>query len=122
MPQHVAVVSSLDIDRILLRDYSGPRLLELREAICATDVVEKDRVVAACMKIANGSAERLLKELRDAPGYYREILSEAEYPKASRKWSTIQKLADAQQQHVYDQDRQQYELWFHRVGRLAPKG
>jgi len=34
--------------------------------------------------------ERLRGQLKDAPGYYREIMAEAESPEATKKWSRIE--------------------------------
>ena len=50
----------------------------------------------------------------DAPGYYREILSEAEYPMATKRWGSINKLSDSERQRIYDKDWAQYQQWFAR--------
>lgn len=114
MAQRHAEVSDADVERILSRDYPEADLPQLRGLIRDVDVIEKPRVVAACLKNAGGSTERLRKELDDAPGYYREILSEAEYPMATKRWGSINKLSDSERQRIYDKDWAQYQEWFAR--------
>jgi hypothetical protein len=114
MEQPRAEVSEEDLERLLLRDYGHGDLDRIRGWIRDVDMREKLRVVAACLKNAAGSVERLQGELQNASGYYREILSEAEYPNATRKWSRWEKLSEAEQQALIDQDARQYEDWFRR--------
>jgi len=115
LAQRHAEVSDDDVERILRRDYPEADLTELRALIRHINVREKPRVVAACLKNAGGSSQRLHKELEDAPGYYREILSEAEYPTATKRWSSIDKLSDSERQRIYDKDWEQYQEWFARL-------
>ena len=114
MAQRHTEVSDSDIERILRRDYPEADLPELRALIRDVNVREKPRVIAACLKIAGGSTQRLRKELVDVPGYYREILSGAEYPMATKNWSSIDRLSDSERQRIYDKDWEQYQLWFAR--------
>ncbi len=114
MTQRHPEVSDRDVERILLRDYPEVDLGELRALIRNVDVREKTRVVAACLKNANGSSERLGNELKEGPGYYREILGQAEYPSAMKRWNSMDKLSHAEKQEIYDRDWDQYQEWFTR--------
>ncbi len=109
--QRTPDVGEPDVERILQRDYSHADLDEIRRVIRSLEVREKWRVVLACLKNAAGSVDKLRGQLEDAAGHYREILSEAEYPEATRKWNRIEKLPPGERQAIYDRDWRQYEEW-----------
>ena len=115
VPQPTPSVSESDVDRIVRRDYSATIVDEIFELIASIEVREKPRVVLACLKIANGNLDRLRGELTNASGYYREIISEAEYPLATKRWSRIQSLSEDEVRAIYDKDWQQYSEWLTRV-------
>ena len=71
--------------------------------------------VPAMLKNGGGSVEKLRGELHNASGWWREIISEAEYPEASRKWFHIEKYSPEEQQAIFDRDWRQYEEWLRRV-------
>jgi len=104
-------VDEEDARRILRRDYPPADFDEIWKVIEALEVREKWRVVLGCLKTGKGKTESLRYQLKDAPGYYREILGEAEYPKATKAWFHMGKLTDAEQQALYDDDWRQYEAW-----------
>jgi hypothetical protein len=114
MEQPTAEVSEDDVERILRRDHPEADLPELRALIRTVEVREKWCVVAACLKNAAGSTTRLRTELKDASGYWREILSEAENPLASKRRNAMDELSDADRRAVHDRDRRQYDEWFRR--------
>jgi hypothetical protein len=105
-----------DVERVVRRDYPPSSVPDILCQITATDVREKARVVLACLKVASGDRRRLEGVLQDAPGYYREILSEAEYPLATKRWSRMQELSDEERSSVYEHDWKQYIAW---LGRAA---
>ena len=87
-------------------------LPEIRTLIQSLDVRGKPRVVAACLKNAAGSTERLRKQLIVAAVDYRDVLAEAEYPlAAAKRWSHY---LPWQLQEIYDKDWEQYQKWFTR--------
>jgi len=45
---------------------------------------------------------------------YRDVLSAAEYPQATRRWGRIDRMTAAEVQALYDADWRQYEEWFRR--------
>lgn len=112
--QQIPDVDEQDVWRVLQRDYALADLEEFREAIRRIEVREKWRIVLACLKNGAGAAGALRGELANAEGWWREIISEAEYPNASKRWSRLQKLPEAEQQAVYDKDWRQYEAWLRR--------
>jgi hypothetical protein len=87
-------VTEADVERIVRRDYPANVAGEILELIATVSVREKPRVMVACLKIANGDLDRLRANLSDASGYYRELLGEAEYPLATKRWSRIQSLPE----------------------------
>jgi len=109
-------VTERDVERIVRRDYPPHLVDEILVLIETVEVREKPRVVLACLKIAGGDLDRLRGELANASGYYREILSEAEYPLATRRWSRIQSLPEDEVRAIYDKDWRQYSDWLTRGG------
>src|SRR5262245_7886419 len=114
MSQPTPDISEEDVERILRRDYSHANLGELRASIGRLDLREKWRVAVACMKNAGGDVQKLQGELAAAEADYRDVLSEAEYPEATRKWFRIEKFSEAERQAIYDRDWRQYEEWLRR--------
>ena len=114
VPQPTPSVNEHDVERVLRRDYPAVAVEEILACIETVEVREKPRVVLACLKIARGDVDRLRNELANAGGYYREILSEAEYPLATRRWSRIGSLPEAEVRAIYDQDWRQYSEWLKR--------
>lgn len=115
MDQRIPVVSERDAWRVLGRDYAPDDITQLRAAIADLDATEKWRVVLACLENAAGSRERLRGMLEIAPGYWRDLISEAEYPRAMRLSNHLAQLAPAEQQKVFDEDWRQYESWLTRA-------
>ena len=114
MTQPTPDVDEEDVRRILRRDYSHADLTEITAMIDRLEVREKWRVVLGCLKIGGGAVEKAKAELTNASGYYREILGEAEYPEATKKWFRIEKFSPEERQAIYDRDWRQYEEWLRR--------
>ena len=90
MTQSAPEVNEQDVRRVLQRDYADADQDALWEAFRGLDVRERWRVVLACMKNAGGVVDALHRQLNYADTDDRDVLSEAEYPLATRKWSRIQ--------------------------------
>jgi hypothetical protein len=90
MRQPTPSVTENDVERIVRRDYPANVADEILALIATVTVREKPRVVLACLKIASGNVDRLRANLSCASGYYRELLGEAEYPLATKRWSRIE--------------------------------
>jgi hypothetical protein len=71
--------------------------------------------ILACLKNAAGSVAALQEQLEEASGYYREIIAEAAYPNATRRWSRLDALAEVERQSIFDKDWRQYQEWLHQV-------
>lgn len=104
-----------DIERVLRRDFPAEHHDELRALIDALQVIEKDRVVLACMKNSGGSVDHLKSNLGEATGYYREILGEAEYPNWMKKALRIDRLSEAEKRTIVEKDRNQYLSWLNKA-------
>ena len=114
MRQFTPTVSDADVERVIRRDLPPESHEEIRTMIRQLEVREKPRVVLACLKCAGGDLQKLRGNLAEASGYYREILSEAEYPHYMKKHFHIDKLSEAEQRAIIEKDRVQYLAWLHR--------
>ncbi|HKE43736.1 MAG TPA: hypothetical protein VKB41_04270 [Steroidobacteraceae bacterium] len=111
MAQYVPDVTQADVERIVGRDYPPELHAAIRELIRGIEVREKTRVVLACLKNAQGDAEKLAGELAEAAGYYREIIGEAEYPNYMRKAFRIDRLSAEERERIIEKDKTQYLRW-----------
>jgi hypothetical protein len=53
--------------------------------------------------------------LADADGWWREIISEAEYPNYTRKMFRIDRLSADEKERIIEKDKSQYLQWLHGV-------
>ena len=114
MEQFVPTVSESDVERVLRRDLPPEAQEEIRMIIRAIEVIEKPRVILACLKDAAGDIQELKGNLAEASGYYRELLGEAEYPNYMKKCFQIEKLAEEEKDKIIEKDKAQYLAWLHR--------
>jgi hypothetical protein len=114
MSQFIPEVGEQDVERVLARDFPVEHQQEIREMIQGVEVREKHRVVLACMKNAGGDVQKLKGNLHEASGYYREIISEAEYPFYTKKMFRIDKLTEREKAEIIEKDKQQYLHWLNR--------
>ena len=114
VPQPTPSVTDSDVVRIVRRDYPADAVASILELIATIEVREKPRVVLACLKIADGDLETLRGNLANASGWYREILGEAEYPLATKRWFRIDSLSEDEVRSIYDKDWRQYSEWLAR--------
>ena len=117
MAQYQPDVTDGDVERVLNRDYPPEVHDDIRETIRGLEVREKTRVVLACLKVANGDIKKLKGELGDASGYYREIISNAEYPNYTRVMFRIDRLPPEEKDRIFEKDKAQYLEWLHREAR-----
>ena len=111
--QFVPDVSDSDVERVITRDWPAEEHEAIRAMIGQVKVRETPRVILACLKTSNGDTQRLKRNLADAPGYYREIIGDAEYPNYMRKVFRIDKLTDAEQLALIEKDKKQYLNWLY---------
>ena len=114
MDQFIPEVSDIDVHRIVQRDYALNQHAMILEMVNKAGQKEKPRIVLACLKNAKGNLEKLKSQLADASGYWREIISQAEYPNYSKKLFRIDQLSGAEQQAIIDADKSQYLAWLNR--------
>jgi hypothetical protein len=119
--QPTPVVDMQDVERVVCRDYPPGVAADIREWVGALDVREKARVVLACLKVAKGDHARLQHALADAPGYWRELLSEAEYPLATKRWSRMKAMSEEERSSIYQRDWNQYVAWLGRDTNVTPR-
>ena len=105
MSQYTPSVSEEDVERLLGRDYPQDSHDEIRSLFISVTVRERLRVIAACLKNAGGDLERLKTQLSTANGYWRETISEAEYPR-------VKKASRYTEAEIHDKQREQYLRWF----------
>lgn len=114
MAQYVPDVTEADVERIVRRDYAQELQAAIQDLIRGVEVREKPRVILACLKNGNGEFEKLKGELANASGWWREILSEAEYPNYTKKMFRIDRLSAEEQARIIEKDRDQYLAWLRR--------
>ena len=107
MTQYIPEVSENDIDRLIARDYKSEELDEIRQLLLDVTARERLRVIAACLKIGDGDFSKLKGELLNADGYWREIITEAEYPK-------IKKASKYSKSEIHEKQKQHYLKWFNK--------
>ena len=105
MAQYIPEVTEKDIDRLIARDYRSEEHNEIQRLLPSVTVRERLRVIAACLKIGGGNFSKLKGELLNADGYWREIITEAEYPK-------IKKARKYIETEIHEKQKQQYLKWF----------
>ena len=115
MEQFTPTVSEADVERVIRRDLPPETHEEIRAIIRQVEVIEKSRVILACLKCAGGNIEKLKGNLAEASGYYREILGEAEYPNWIKKMFHIEKLSEDERNKIIEKDRDQYLTWLNRA-------
>jgi hypothetical protein len=112
--QPVPNVTEGDVKRIALRDFGDAQValvLSILDEFGKQDWNRPDpRVRLAILKLANGNLDRLLDESRTAIQDYRAVLSEAEYPRYSRKIG-LGDDPESVQRAVIDDDWRQYREW-----------
>ena len=114
MRQPTPSVTADDVERIVRRDFPAHVVDDILALIATVEVREKPRVVLACLKVADSNLDRLRATLADASGYYRELLAEAEYPLATRRWFRIDSLSEDEVRAIYEKDWRQYSDWLTR--------
>ena len=114
MEQYHRKLSEADIERIVKRDFSADAHGAIHDLISGVAVREKARVILACLKNAAGSFEKLKGELANAEGWWREIISEAEYPHYTKKMFRIERLPEDEKQRIIEKDKNQYLAWLQR--------
>jgi len=115
MTQPAPSVSEEDVARVIRRDFSDTDV-PAAEAIVMeygreSFEREADRVRLAALKLAAGSIEALRRHINNAKCDFRDVLSAAEYPKATKVWNRIDRLSPEKRQEIYDDDWRQYENW-----------
>jgi hypothetical protein len=73
--------------------------------IQSIQVIEKHRVILACLKNAGGDVQKLKGHLNEAPGYYREIIAEAEYPFYTKKMFRIEQACRTGKADIIEKDK-----------------
>jgi hypothetical protein len=116
--QPTPTVTSVDVERIVRRDFPADRVPEVLSMLSeygdAAWQREAHRVRVAALKLAAGSVERLRSEIEDAKCDYRDILAAAEYPDYFRRVPGPGKISTDEEQRIIDADWRQYQDWFTR--------
>ena len=115
MTQHIPEVTEADIDRIVRRDYPPEFHDEIHERIRAVEVIDKTRVIMACLKAGKGDMNTCRGHLANASGWWREIISEAEYPNYTKVWFHDERLSTEERERIIEKDKTQYLAWLNRT-------
>jgi hypothetical protein len=116
--QPTPTVTDADVERIVRREFEEADVAAvlgiLAEYGTEAHEPESARVRLAALKEARGDLDRLRQQVSSAKMDYRDVLSEAEYPLASRKWGRMKGMTDTERQAIYDADWHQYQKWLTR--------
>jgi len=104
MTQYIPNIEPEDVERIINREFPSEDHANIKKLICQITVNEKNRVIVACLKNANKNLSKLINQLEEANGYWREIISEAEYPK-------IKKSRNLTEEEIHEKMKTQYLKW-----------
>jgi hypothetical protein len=120
LPQpFVPVVTSADVRRLARREYPGAdfqnALAMLETAQASAPAGLGTRVCAAALKVSAGNVTLLRRALENARGDPEELLRRAEWPGYRQIEVRIRNRGVPRelQQRIMDEDREQYEGWFH---------
>ncbi len=115
--QFIPQVHEEDVLRVVYRDYPLEQHTQVLELIEDCKTKHSARIILACLKIANGSLVKLKQQLADASGYWREIISQAEYPNYSKKQFRIidGRISEQEQRTIVEMDKSQYLEWLNRT-------
>ncbi|MBK6748564.1 MAG: hypothetical protein KA956_09785 [Pyrinomonadaceae bacterium] len=111
MEQPVPKVSEADVERIVDRDFGKDKAAEVLSSLRGFDT--GPRVRLAILKVANGDLERLQEAGKVAIQDYRDILSEAEYPRYMDEIG-FEDTSETLRQAVIQADWLQYQEWLQR--------
>lgn len=115
--QPVPVVTQVDIDRVVRRDFAADEQTAAFAALEAYGLEAHEpeivRVRLAALKLSKVSLAELRRQVSLAKVDFRDIIGPAEYPKAVRMPSLLQ-LDDIDRKRLYDSDWHQYSEWLAR--------
>lgn len=119
MEQPTPIVSQADVERIVRRDYPQDKYANIISVLDGYGVSEwhreTNRVRLAVLKLANGNIQDLRRFIEWAKSDYRDVLSPAEYPLASKKWSKMRNMSKDEVEAIYKKDWEQYQQWLNRA-------
>ena len=103
------------MERIVRRDFAP---LQVDRILAMLDEYQFEgrspsRVQLAVLKLADGDAATLKREIEVAKNDFRDVIAPAEYPKYSRYVRT-RDFPDAEKRALIDDDWKQYEGWLKR--------
>lgn len=115
--QFIPQVYEGDVLRVVYRDFPLDQHTQVLELIEDCEMKHTVRIMLACLKNANGTLARLKQQLADAGGYWREIISQAEYPNYSKKQFRIinGRISEQEQRAIVELDKSQYLEWLNRT-------
>jgi hypothetical protein len=118
MEQPVPKVTDDDVERIAVRDFGRDPLSQVLEILQEYGKQEwnrpgSPRVRLAILKLANGNLDQLKRFTNSAIGDFRDVVSQAEYPRYSAEIG-FDRVAAKVERSVIDHDWKQYCEWLER--------
>ncbi|MGB5750192.1 MAG: hypothetical protein WBM69_24675 [Desulfobacterales bacterium] len=112
--QPVPKITDKDVKRIALRDFGEDRLFKVLSILSKFGKQDwnepNPRIQLAILKLASGDIIKLADATKAAIEDFRDILSEAEYPRYSREIG-FKEVAQDFKRAVIDDDWKQYREW-----------
>jgi len=117
--QPTPTVTRDDVVRIVHRDFPTSQAAGILDILDQYGTIswqrERDRVQLAVLKLAGGRIDTLKTQTESACCDYRDVLSTAEYPAATKRWSSLERSTPEQRSAVYEADWTQYQTWLTRA-------
>lgn len=118
--QPVPDVTSIDLERVVKRDYSAGSQLEVMSILnqygaesWQTEIV---RVQMAVLKIADGELEEFKRQIEIAKCDYRDVIAAAEYPIYMQNYQ--KEISDEEKQNIIQRDWNVYQEWLQGKGSI----
>ena len=119
MPDFVPQINEDTIKQLIIRDYpaevTGRVFSMLAEYGTKPHHIERNRVRAAALKLANGDLLELHRQLAVANSDFRDIIGAAEYPSQMKHgFVGMERLAPEKLQELRESDWRDYSDWLAR--------
>ena len=109
--QPAAKISDEELDFLISREFPNDKefVKNSLDKLISDSQPGKNRIAAAVLKIADKKIDKIEFLVRLANEDFRDIVSEAEYPRASNLG--FEKMSDNEHNNIYLKDWEEYSKW-----------
>ncbi len=112
--QPVPKITESILEKIIARDFKGElaNVKDVLEKIESDSDIGKKRISAAILKLADGNLKEVEKYIQDGNIDFRDIISQAEYPRCSKLG--FEAINNPNIKKVYLEDWKEYTKWLNK--------